>query len=186
MAGEAGTIGLKIQVPARIFGRVLDVLDAPFAGERGAQAIAEMRKSVAQEFAAGGHSTPEGGFRPWAQNVPFGTRELSNPPLGGASGFLARAWAGGEFGFQEQSASRVAIGIDHPAAPVHRGGEQAQEEISEQRPTDPQLTFLRAQYGVRVGRSTVLRTPSRPHATRNPDLEKAVAAIFERALSGAS
>lgn len=183
-------VSLRLARPiGDIFAGELDILDRPFAGARGDAAIKLLRESVHKEFAAGAWSRPEGGSSPWTKVEPFGIRPAPETPLGGTSGFLSLAWQGGQFGFQEKSARRVAIGVEHPAAPVHRGGDP---NPSREYVTTVPITL---QMRKRVGRefktgfpkdAESFEIPARPHATTNPVLEENMVQLFGRALASIS
>lgn len=184
------SVSLRLARPiGDLFVGTLDVLDRPFAGSRGDEAIKLLRESVRKEFSAGAWARPEGGFSRWTKVEPFGIRPAPETPLGGTSGFLSLAWQGGQFGFQEKSAGRVAIGVDHPAAPVHRGGDP---NPSKEYVTTVPITL---QMRKRVGREFKtgfpkdqedIKIPARPHATTNPELEESMVQLFGRALASIS
>ena len=184
------SVSLRLARPiGDLFAGVLDILDRPFAGSRGAEAIRILRDSVRKEFEAGAWARPQGGFSSWKKVEPFGTRPAPATPLGGASGFLSLAWQGGQFGFEEKSAGRVAIGVDHPAAPVHRGGDPNPSESYE---TSIPITLQmrkRVGYEFKTGfpkEQTDVKIPARPHATTNPALEESMVQLFGRAIASIS
>ena len=180
------SLTMRVLPPGRVFGGVLKVLEAPMGDGRGIQVTRALRESVAKEFSAGAHSLPGGGSAPWDENVQFGTRVLPDTPLGGPGGSLARAWAGSSVnGFQsvEESASnRVLIGVDHPSAQIHRGGSEAVDRTTTIDLTVKAAAFLRHEYQVDTEAGDEVHIPSRPHATTNPELEKDIVAIFQRAF----
>lgn len=180
---------MRVTPAGRFLAGIMEVLDAPMAGPRGIAVTAALRASVAKEFAEGAHSLPEGGTRPWAENVEFGTRVLPETPLGGPSGSLAQAWAGASSGgflaLEERQDDRVLIGVSHPSAAMHRGGDDASEGETVMDLTFKAASFLRHEYGVEVKGGDVVHIPARPHATTNPALEEAIVAVFQRSFAAA-
>lgn len=165
-----------------IFGRLLRLLEQPFAGQVGTDAIGELHRSVAQEFTQGGWSAPEGGVRPWPQVREFGTRPAPSIALGGPQGSLAQAWATGAV---EHRGDRVSISSDHPAGYFHRGGEDASIDRFEYDITAKAAGYIRHTFGVGVEPGQTFVLPARPHATTNPNLEQALAERLSRAISEA-
>lgn len=182
------TFNIQIIPAGRFLGGIQAVLENPMGGGRSAEVTRALRESVAREFAAGAHSLPSGGTRPWKENVAFGTRELPSIPLGGPSGSIASAWAGsstgGFVGLHETSPERVAIGVSHPAAEMHRGGQDGSEGSTTMVLTHKAAAFLRHAYEVDTEGGNSVTIPARPHGTTNPGLEASVVAIFQRAFGG--
>ncbi len=184
------SISLRLAQPiSGMFSEILEVLDHPFSGQRGRDAIALLRKSVRKEFAAGAWSRPEGGTSSWKTVLPFGIRPAPPTPLGGTAGFLSAAWQGGQYGFQEKSDTKVAIGVTHDAAPVHRGGDPD--------PSESYVTIIpiteqmrkRVGYEFKTGfprEQTQIEIPARPHATTNPELEADLVQAFGRLIAVAA
>lgn len=196
---EDVTVSLRIDI-GRLGQRLREMaigLRNPLRGRAGQQVIAAMRRSVAREFELGGWFAPRGGFRRWAPNATgpaggaaFGSRRAPSVPLGGASGRIARAWAGGPGGFVRQTENRILLGVRAPWAAVHRGGTGA--EISDSRSTTIRGTmsmwwYLGLHYGVWMNRERLLahgiKIPARPHATSNPELRAEIRKILVRSWS---
>lgn len=187
---------LSFRVTADLSGldRLAAVLRAPFSGGRGREAVLAMRESVRQEFSEHEWRTPDGGSLRWKETLPFGDKP-EGEPLGGPSGWLARAWAGGPSGFTVQRPDRVAIGVSHPAVAMHRGGSgtEARERVTIVRPRKTGARGLPAMFwylGMRFGAWISVRRlergleiPSRPHATSNPRLVEALEGVIRRALN---
>jgi len=184
------TVSLRLARPiGDLFSGVLEVLDRPFAGARGVEAIRLLRESVRKEFEQGAWARPEGGFSRWEKVEAFGIRPAPATPLNGTGGFLSLAWQGGQFGFEEKGDRRVAIGVQHDAAPVHRGGDP--------NPSNEYVTTvpITLQMRKRVGREfhtgfpkdvDSFEIPARPHATTNPVLEENMVQLFGKALASIS
>lgn len=167
-----------------IFGRLLAALEAPFAGQAGADSIRAMQESVEEEFSRGGHKTPGGGFETWDETRPWGDRPVPSVPLGGPGGQLAQSWLDNP---GQHEPSRVAIYSDHVAEQFHRGGEDADTESFTYELTGKASAFNAWAFGVIVEPGTEITLPARPHATANPDLEEKLMEIlsdrFERAFA---
>lgn len=188
-------IVLQGRVTADLAGveQIKTILRTPLAGRRGRAAIDLLRASVARDFKDHGWHTPDGGLLRWKESLPFGNKP-EGEPLGGARGFLARAWAGGSNGFQVQTPQRVAIGVIHPAAAMHRGGSgtDARERVTVIRAEKEGARGLPAMFwylGMRFGAWISVRklrrgleVPSRPHATANPRLVTDLVRMFQQAL----
>ena len=64
------TVSLRLARPiGDLFSGVLEVLDRPFAGARGVEAIRLLRESVRKEFEAGAWARPDGGSSGWKKEV---------------------------------------------------------------------------------------------------------------------
>jgi phage gpG-like protein len=188
-------IDFEVKVTADLSGldRMEAVLRAPFGSGRGRRAVEVMRSSVASEFREHQWLTPDGGALRWKETLPFGDRP-EKEPLGGPSGTLARAWAGGPSGFSTIDPQRAAIGISHPGAAMHRGGSgtDARERVTIVRPRKTgakglpsMFWYLGLTFGAWISPRRLergLEIPSRPHATSNPKLEADLAAIVRSAL----
>jgi len=190
------TLSVTVNFKDALLGRARQILGAPLSGERGAAAIKAVRKSVAREFRQLGWSKPGGGVQRWKPVKPFGDKPGGGPPLGGSGGSLARAWAGGRGGFTTTSRDRVSVGITHPGAAVHRGGDgtDAGNRITLIRPKrfgkggvplmfwalglgkGAWISFKKLKKGLEV--------PSRPHATSNPELVRELERQFLVSLLG--
>ena len=181
--GEVALLSLKMTVVpgGEPFAGITRVLTNPFLGERGRKILDELKKSVRTEFEVGGHRKPTGGVQKWDDNVIFGNRELSNPPLGGPAGAIARGWLDGTH--DDVKPFKVEIGSDHPGAFVHRGGHDGTIEQTVIERTPKQTSFLRHEFGVRIPLAGTITIPARPHATTNPALEEAIARRFSEMLS---
>ena len=155
------------------------VMGAPMADGRGQRVAAAIRRPIAEEFAGGFHYTRTGSRERWQPVPAFGTRPATVPPLGGPSGSLARAWAGGQGGYQKINPRSATIGVNLPFAEVHRGGARGQKRVTRIRAKKigakglPAMWwFLGMTFGVWLNPDKLLAdgvaVPSRPHATKNP------------------
>lgn len=173
--------------------RARQILTAPMSEGRGARMIDALRASVAREFSQVGWSAPQGGVQPWKETLPFGNRP-KKVTLGGSSGSLAKAWAGGAGGFSFIEPGRAGIGVNLPGAAMHRGGSgtEAGRKVTIIRPKKygkngvPAMFWaLGFKYGVWISPKRLergLEVPSRPHATGNPALIQALQDRFLAAL----
>lgn len=175
------------------FEKVRRYLGSPLTGTPGAEVVNAMRASVAAEFRRGAWSRPDGGTTVWKPVEAFGTRPPTVPPLGGESGRLGRAWAGGSLigvtGFNGLSANRAVIGVrsSRPWPIRHRGGDRAVGVSTTRQIVTPKMSrMIVGRYGVflRPGRDISLE--SRPHATTNPALVAAIRKIVSKAIEVAS
>lgn len=160
-----------------------------FAGPLGDEVIRAVRDSVAREFDRGGWLRPQGGFQRWDKGKEFGEKEPADQPLGGSSGRIAQAWAGGPGGFAQKFAKRVVVGVTAPWARIHRGG---QGNVSEFKTTQVRGSlamwwYLGLNFDVWVSREKVMNVgftiPARPHATTNPALREELRRIVARYMT---
>lgn len=194
-----GTVSLKLTAaPAlRRLAAMSSAAREPMGGDAGRQVVAAIRSSVAKEFAGGYWLTPQGGKRQWKSVHPFGTRRVGDP-LGGSSGSLARAWAGGAGGFSRSTARTAEVGVRMAGAAVHRGGGGARVALRETHIRAKKIGkggrpamhwLLGMKYGVWMSpeklRTQGVAVPSRPHATRNPDLNREIIRIVRERITGA-
>lgn len=137
--------------------------------------------SIREEFQAEGWKTPSGGFQPWKETHPFGSKEPAAQILGGTGGRIFRAW--------EEAARRAQIGprsvaleVNEPWAAAHRGGSGSRASSAQvtEIPVTPALRgFVRAQFDLNLAHDReFLELPARPHATRNPELVQKIADAF--------
>lgn len=91
--------------------QVRGIVREPYGGKRGELIRASAQRTFANQFARGGNFGASGGFISWLPTQPFGTKPATRPPLGGASGSLARAAQGGAGGAWATSAKRVTLSI---------------------------------------------------------------------------
>lgn len=196
MAGEIQfSITVKRNTP--LLDRARRVLSNPMGEGRGAALQEELRASVKQEFRQHGWSRPSGGVDRWKEALPFG-KKPEGEPLGGEGGFLARAWAGGQYGFAFVNRDRAGIGVVHPAAPMHRGGRDTdaghRKTIIRPRKygkngVPAMFWYLGLRYGAWISPRRLergLEVPSRPHATTNPELVRRLERRFAASLLGAA
>jgi len=160
-----------------------------FAGPLGDEVIRAVRDSVAREFDRGGWLHPQGGFRLWPRGMEFGEREAADQPLGGGSGRIAQAWAGGDGGFAQKTAKRVVVGVRAPWARIHRGGQGNVNEfqVTRVRGSLAMWWYLGINFDVWVSQEKVMNVgfaiPARPHATTNPSLREELRRIVARYMT---
>jgi hypothetical protein len=176
----------------RSISKLISGLRAPMKGKVGAEVIAAARKVIAEEFSKGGWFRPRGGFSSWPKGHDFGDKKAPSTPLGGPSGSIARAWAGGKGGFSRvtDGGAGVLIGVSgSPKFAVHRGGQAptSMAGFTIVRPKRGQAMrfFLGGQFNAWISAARLakgLRIPSRPHATDNPKTRAAVVEVIRRSL----
>lgn len=159
---------------------------APFAGQAGRLVAAEMRQSVDWEFRNSAWRSPSGAVLPWLASHDFGDRKAPASPLNGNAGRYARAFQGGPGGFLRITGRTVSLGSDLDGAARHRGGSGFRAQI---KTTQQEISRrMRLAVGLSFGAWTRATTRffehhSRPHATDNPPLRKAIARISQRFIA---
>ena len=160
---------------------LLDFARAPFGGSRGTWALRAIREAIAEEFSRGAERT-DFGFRPWKKSRDFGTRKASNPPLGGAAGRFAKAWAGGAGGFSSVKPTEIILGSRLPGAAMHRGdlGEVVtiKAKATGAKGLPAMFWKLGRSFGVWISLAKLrsgLHIPARPHARATQALAKIIA-----------
>lgn len=159
---------------------LFDIARAPFGGTRGTRALAAIRALIAEEFARAAERT-DAGFAPWPKSKQFGTRQPSNPTLGGAVGRFARAWAGGPGGFNTVGPFQITLGSRVPGAAMHRGDLGPHTIIRPRRYSKgvPLMYWaLGRKFGVWISTKVLqrgLKIPARGHALPTREMGKAIA-----------
>lgn len=190
---------LKITIKKETSGLVQlgRIFKDPFGQARGRRSIRAVRKVAAREFARGGGFSPGGSFNAWKRTKPFGNRPVPPVPLGGTSGPLARAWAGGPGGFSFVRGKRIVLGVTLIYAAMHRGGVNTPSGritvVRAKRFTSSGQSLMRlkfiSSFGVFVSEAKAragMRIPGRPHVDlRAPQYQKAMASGIVDAISEA-
>lgn len=178
------SVTIEATFPARFLDGLLQGLEGPLGGRVGRDVVRLLRDSVVSEFRDEHFLRPGGGSTPWKARAPFGPNQKSGPLLGGPTGVLGSAWAGGPGGFSEVKPLEVEVGISHPAAAMHRGGAGTSvrpNQTTRVRAKKPGARGLPAMFwfhGMQNGvwispeklRREGLVIPARPHAGGNPKL----------------
>lgn len=171
---------------------IAEEMRAPMRGQLGQEVVKAMRRVVNQEFSQGGGFRINGGIQRWRKSKPFGNRPAPSTPLGGTSGSIARAWAGGEGGFSNviEGGTGVEIGVSgHPKFRVHRGGNESINAggVTVIRPKsgDKMRYKLGLSFGVWISRARLergLQIPTRPHAQASLRLSEEVKKVVAKRL----
>lgn len=158
-------------------GRIGEIVRKPLDGVRGRLVLRRIRARIADEFNTGRGYGAGGGQQTWAATKPFGDRPATVPPLGGAGGSLARAWAGGAGGFAMFGPRSVVFGVNLPYGRIHREGGAI-------RVTPKMRAFLHHR-GVHLRKTTkTIVIPKRRHAdVRAPIFVEAARGVVVEAIA---